>query len=58
MLVAVSDATGQRLVAAVLAPRLRQRLQFDVGRVTLQLAEIPLDRLHLDQGQIELAFAA
>ncbi len=58
LLVPVGDSAGQRLVAAVLAPGLRQRLQLDVGRIAVQLAEILLDRLHLDQRQVQLAVAA
>ena len=56
--VAVGDPPGERLVAAVLAPGLGERLQLDVGRVAVQLAEVGLDRLHLGQLQVELALAA
>ena len=44
-------------MAAVLAPGLGDRLQFDVGRVAAQRAKVLLNRLHFDQRQIELALA-
>jgi hypothetical protein len=40
-------------VAAVFAPGLSDRFQFDIGRVAAQLAEVLLDRLHLDQRQAQ-----
>ena len=58
VLVAIGDPAGQRLVAAVFAPGLGERFQFDVGRIAVQLAEVLLDRLHLDQRQVQLARAA
>ena len=56
--VAVGDAASQRLMAAMLAPGLRHRFQFRVGWIASQFAKVLLDRPHLDQGQVELAFAA
>ena len=38
--VAIGDSAGQRLVAAMLAPGLGDRFQFDVGRIAAQIAEI------------------
>jgi hypothetical protein len=58
VLVPVRDPPGQRLVAAMLAPRLSQRFQFDIGRIPPQVAVVLLDRLHLDQRQVQLALAA
>ena len=57
-LVAVGDPAGERLVAAVLAPGLGDRFQLDVGRLAAQLGEMPLDRLHLGELQVELPLAA
>ena len=54
VLVAIADPAGQRLVAAMLAPGLGDRFQFDVGRIAAELAEMGLDRLHFDQRQIKL----
>ena len=54
----VRDPPGQRLVAAVFAPRLRDRLQLDVGRIATDLAKVILDRLHLGQRQVELPLPA
>ena len=55
---AIRHAAAERLVAAMLAPGLGERLQFRIGRVAAQLAEMRLNRLHLGKRQIELAFAA
>ena len=48
---AVVDQRAEGLVDAVLGPRLRQRLQLDIGRLAAFLAVVILNRLHL--GQIE-----
>jgi hypothetical protein len=56
--VAIVNPPGKRLVATVLAPGLRDRLQLDIGRVAIQRAEMGLDRLHLDQRQVKLPFTA
>ena len=56
--IAVVDPPGQRLVAAMLAPRLGDRLQLHVGRVAVQRAKMGLDRLHLHQRQIKLPLEA
>ena len=56
--VAVANPASQGLVAAMLAPRLGDRFQFDVARVAAERAEMGLDGLHLDQRQVELAFEA
>ena len=56
--IAIANAAGQSLVAAMFAPRLGDRLQLGIGRVAAQFAKMPLDRLHLDERQIELSFAA
>ena len=58
VLVAIGDAAGERLVAAMLAPGLGDRFQLDVGRIAAELAEVLADRLHLGQLQIELPLAA
>ena len=54
--VPVRNAAGQGFVGAVLAPGLRDGFQLDVGRVAVQLLEVLLDRLHLDQREVKLAF--
>ncbi len=54
--VAVADPPGQRLVAAMLAPGLGDRFQFDVGRVALERLEMGLDCPHLDQREVKLTF--
>ena len=56
--VAVADAALQRLVRAVLAPRLSDRFEFDVGRIALLLDPVLFDRLHLGEAQIKLAMLA
>jgi hypothetical protein len=45
------DLRLEGFVDAVLRPRLRQRLQLDVGRVAPQFGVVSLDRAHL--GQVE-----
>ena len=49
------DPALKRLVRAVLAPGLGQRLELAVGRVAAELGEVALDRLHLGQAERELA---
>ena len=48
----------ERLVRAMLRPRLGQRFQLHVGRVAAGGAEMLLDRPHLGQAQRQLAVAA
>ena len=57
-LVAIAHPAGQRLVGAVFAPGLGDRFQLDIGRIAVQLAEMPLDRLHFRQRQVQLARTA
>ena len=58
LFVAVADAAFERLVRTVLAPRLRDRFQFDVSRVSLLLNPVLFDRPHLGEAQIELSVFA
>ena len=53
-----SDPPGQRLVAAMLAPGLGDRLQLHVGGVALERTKVTLDRLHLRQREAQLALTA
>src|SRR5690606_22214195 len=46
----VLDGRRQRLVAAVLAPGLRDRLELDVERVPSKAREVVADGAHLDHG--------
>ena len=57
LLVFIGDATGQRLVAAVFAPGLRDRLEFDIRRLASSVLEVLLNSLHLSKRQIELPSA-
>ena len=56
--IAIMDPAGERLVAAMLAPGLGDGFQFHVARIAVERAEMGLDRLHFDQREVELAFAA
>ncbi len=56
--VAIRNPPSERLVAAMFAPRLSDRLQLDVCRIAVQLAEVRADRLHLGRLQVELPLAA
>ncbi len=58
ILVRVSDAAGESLVAAVFAPRLRDCFKLDISWFTVERLEMLLDRLHLGERQVELSFAA
>ena len=57
MFVAIANAAGKRLVAAMLAPSLGDGLQLDVGRLAAEAAEMGLDRPHLVEAQIQLPLA-
>ena len=54
VLVAISDSARERLVAAMLAPCLGDRFQFRIRRISPEVTEILLNRLHFDQRKIEL----
>ena len=54
-LVAIFNFAAERLVTAVLAPRLSDCFQFNIGRITVLFAEVLLNRFHLGNRQIELA---
>src|SRR5216684_2582043 len=49
------DKTFERFVRAMLGPGLSDGLQFDIGRISSQFAEVRLDGLHLRQAQGQLA---
>ena len=55
---AVRNPPGERFMAAVFAPSLRDRFEFDVGRVAVEVLEMLPDRLHFDERQVELASLA
>ncbi len=40
------------------APRLSDRFEFDIGRILTELGEVPLNRLHFSELQVQLSFAA
>ena len=42
-------------MAAVLAPGLGDRFQLDIGRFAAQIAEVVLNRFHLDERQTQLS---
>ena len=56
--VRVRDPPREGFVTTMLAPRLRDGLQFRIGRFTAKLAKMGLDRLHFDQGEVQLARTA
>ena len=56
--VAIGDSPTQRLVAAVFAPRLRDRLEFNVGGISAELLVVGLNGLHFDEREAQLPGAA
>src|SRR5262249_14670102 len=48
------DPAGERLVLAVLAPGLRERLELARGRLAAELDEVRADRAHLGEVEAEL----
>ena len=56
--VAITNASGERLVAAMLAPGLGDGFQFNIGRIAADGLELGLNRLHFDQREIQLALQA
>ena len=54
----VLDAGAKNAVFAMFAPRLGDRFEFGIGRVTIKLLEIRLNGLHFDKRKIKLAFFA
>src|SRR6187551_1339975 len=58
ILVAVRDSTRECFMTAMLAPRLSDRLEFDIRRLATVIAKVLTDRLHLRELQVELTLAA
>ena len=56
--IGVSDPPRERLVAAMFAPRLRDRFQLDVRRLAPQIAIVMLDRLKFDERQAQRSLFA